>query len=81
MAHSASASDAFHLVIPAIPGYGYSGKPTTTHRNLIHYNKLDKGGHLSFSPLLGTGTVRFSLSAGFGLSFPAPPRGAGSDSA
>src|SRR5438552_4339424 len=22
--------DAFHLVIPSIPGYGYSGKPTTT---------------------------------------------------
>ena len=29
-AHGASASDAFHLVIPSIPGYGYSGKPTTT---------------------------------------------------
>jgi pimeloyl-ACP methyl ester carboxylesterase len=26
-AHGASASDAFHLVIPSIPGYGYSGKP------------------------------------------------------
>jgi pimeloyl-ACP methyl ester carboxylesterase len=29
-AHGANASDAFHLVIPSIPGYGYSGKPTTT---------------------------------------------------
>ena len=29
-AHGASASDAFDLVIPSIPGYGYSGKPTTT---------------------------------------------------
>jgi len=29
-AYGASASDAFHLVIPSIPGYGYSGKPTTT---------------------------------------------------
>ncbi len=28
-AHGASASDAFHLVIPSMPGYGYSGKPTT----------------------------------------------------
>jgi pimeloyl-ACP methyl ester carboxylesterase len=28
-AHGASASDAFHLVIPSIPGYGFSGKPTT----------------------------------------------------
>src|SRR6202047_1292729 len=27
-AHGASASDAFHLVIPSLPGYGFSGKPT-----------------------------------------------------
>lgn len=29
-AHGASESDAFDLVIPSIPGYGFSGKPTTT---------------------------------------------------
>jgi pimeloyl-ACP methyl ester carboxylesterase len=29
-AHGAAASDAFHLVIPSLPGYGFSGKPTTT---------------------------------------------------
>ena len=29
-AHGGSASDAFHLVIPSMPGYGYSGKPTTS---------------------------------------------------
>jgi pimeloyl-ACP methyl ester carboxylesterase len=29
-AHGGNASDAFHLVIPSIPGYGYSGKPMTT---------------------------------------------------
>jgi pimeloyl-ACP methyl ester carboxylesterase len=29
-AHGATASDAFHLVIPSMPGYGFSGKPTTT---------------------------------------------------
>jgi pimeloyl-ACP methyl ester carboxylesterase len=29
-AHGASASDAFHLVIPSMPGYGFSGKPRTT---------------------------------------------------
>ncbi len=28
-AHGASASDAFHLVIPSMPGYGFSGKPAT----------------------------------------------------
>jgi pimeloyl-ACP methyl ester carboxylesterase len=29
-AHGGRASDAFHVVIPSIPGYGYSGKPTAT---------------------------------------------------
>ncbi len=27
-AHGGSASDAFHLIIPSMPGYGFSGKPT-----------------------------------------------------
>jgi len=27
-AHGAKASDAFHVVIPSLPGYGFSGKPT-----------------------------------------------------
>jgi pimeloyl-ACP methyl ester carboxylesterase len=29
-AHGSSASDAFDVVIPSLPGYGFSGKPTTT---------------------------------------------------
>jgi pimeloyl-ACP methyl ester carboxylesterase len=29
-AHGASAEDAFHVVVPSMPGYGFSGKPTTT---------------------------------------------------
>jgi pimeloyl-ACP methyl ester carboxylesterase len=29
-AHGGSASDAFHVVIPNMPGYGFSGKPATT---------------------------------------------------
>jgi pimeloyl-ACP methyl ester carboxylesterase len=28
--HGVSASDAFHLVIPSLPGYGFSARPTTT---------------------------------------------------
>ena len=28
--HGGSAADAFHVVIPSMPGYGFSGKPTTT---------------------------------------------------
>jgi pimeloyl-ACP methyl ester carboxylesterase len=29
-AHGGTAADAFHLLIPSMPGYGFSGKPTTT---------------------------------------------------
>jgi pimeloyl-ACP methyl ester carboxylesterase len=28
--HGGEAEDAFHVVIPSMPGYGFSGKPTTT---------------------------------------------------
>jgi pimeloyl-ACP methyl ester carboxylesterase len=35
-AHGGSASDAFHLVIPSMPGYGFSGKPTTTGWDPAH---------------------------------------------
>jgi pimeloyl-ACP methyl ester carboxylesterase len=29
-AHGGTAADAFHVVIPSIPGYGFSGRPSTT---------------------------------------------------
>ncbi len=29
-AHGGSASDAFHVVLPSLPGYGFSGKPAAT---------------------------------------------------
>jgi len=35
-AHRGSASDAFHLVIPSMPGYGYSGKPTAPGWDVAH---------------------------------------------
>ncbi len=35
-AHGASASDAFDIVIPSMPGYGFSGKPTTTGWDPTH---------------------------------------------
>jgi pimeloyl-ACP methyl ester carboxylesterase len=34
-AHGAGASDAFHLVIPSLPGYGFSGKPTAPGWNPV----------------------------------------------
>jgi len=35
-AHGGSASDAFDIVIPSMPGYGFSGKPTTVGWNPAH---------------------------------------------
>ncbi|MCM3628404.1 epoxide hydrolase 1 [Paenibacillus glycanilyticus] len=32
-AHGGTEADAFHVVIPSMPGYGFSGKPTTTGWN------------------------------------------------
>jgi pimeloyl-ACP methyl ester carboxylesterase len=32
-AHGGRAEDAFHLVLPTLPGYGFSGRPTTTGWN------------------------------------------------
>jgi pimeloyl-ACP methyl ester carboxylesterase len=38
-AHGASASDAFHLVIPSMPGHGFSGKPTDPGWDPVHIGK------------------------------------------
>jgi pimeloyl-ACP methyl ester carboxylesterase len=35
-AHGGKASDAFHVVIPSMPGYGYSGRPTSTGWDVAH---------------------------------------------
>ncbi len=35
-AHGGSASDAFDVAIPSMPGYGYSGKPATTGWDVAH---------------------------------------------
>jgi pimeloyl-ACP methyl ester carboxylesterase len=35
-AHGGSEADAFHLVLPSIPGYGFSGKPTTSGWDPAH---------------------------------------------
>jgi pimeloyl-ACP methyl ester carboxylesterase len=38
-AHGASASDAFHVVIPSMPGYGFSDKPTSTGWDPVRIGK------------------------------------------
>jgi len=35
-AHGGTAADAFHVVIPSLPGYGFSGKPTTNDWDPAH---------------------------------------------
>jgi pimeloyl-ACP methyl ester carboxylesterase len=35
-AHGRTEADAFHVVIPSMPGYGFSGKPTTTGWDAAH---------------------------------------------
>jgi len=38
-AHGGNASDAFHVVIPSLPGYGFSARPTTTGWNPDHVGR------------------------------------------
>ena len=38
-AHGSNESDAFHLVIPSLPGYGFSGKPTAPGWNPVSIAK------------------------------------------
>src|SRR5207237_6715223 len=38
-AHGGTAADAFHLVIPSLPGYGFSGKPTNPGWNPVSIAK------------------------------------------
>jgi pimeloyl-ACP methyl ester carboxylesterase len=35
-AHGGEASDAFHVIVPSMPGYGFSGKPNTTGWDPVH---------------------------------------------
>ena len=42
-AHGGDAADAFDVVIPSMPGYGFSGKPTTTGWDPVHIaRRLDR---------------------------------------
>ncbi len=56
-AHGGKASDAFHVVIPNMPGYGFSGRPTTTGWDAVRvaraWNALMK--RLGYTALRGPG--------------------------
>ena len=81
-AHGASASDAFHVVIPSMPGYGFSGKPTSTGWDLVHIGKayvelMKRLGYTRFVAQGGDwGAIVVDLMAGGrdpGPAEPAPP--------
>jgi pimeloyl-ACP methyl ester carboxylesterase len=57
-ANGGSASDAFHLVIPSLPGFGFSGKPTTTGWDPVHI------GHAWVALMKRLGYARFVASGG-----------------
>lgn len=39
-AHGGSAEDAFHVVAPSLPGYGFSGKPTKTGTSVVEIGSM-----------------------------------------
>jgi len=39
-AHGGSAEDSFHVIAPCLPGYGFSGKPTTTGTNVERIGRM-----------------------------------------
>jgi pimeloyl-ACP methyl ester carboxylesterase len=81
-AHGASASDAFHVVIPSMPGYGFSGKPADTGWDPVHIGKayvelMRRLGYTRFVAEGGDwGAIVVDLMAGGrepGAAEPAPP--------
>jgi pimeloyl-ACP methyl ester carboxylesterase len=55
--HGASAADAFHLVIPSLPGHGFSGKPTETGWDPIRvaHAWIDLMGRLGYAEFVAQG--------------------------
>ena len=69
-AHGASASDAFHLVIPSIPGYGYSPEPTTLGWDPVRIAKawvvlMERLGYTQFVAQGGDWGATITQAAGF----------------
>jgi pimeloyl-ACP methyl ester carboxylesterase len=81
-AHGGSPEDAFHVVIPSMPGYGFSGKPTETGWDPVHVGKayvelMKRLGYTRFVAQGGDwGAIVVDLMAGGrepGTAVPAPP--------
>jgi pimeloyl-ACP methyl ester carboxylesterase len=56
-AHGGSEADAFHVVIPSMPGYGFSGKPTATGWGPEHIARawVELMRRLGYSPFVAQG--------------------------
>jgi len=78
-AHGASAADAFHAVIPSMPGYGFSGKPSTTGWDPVRIGRayvelMKRLGYTRFVAQGGDwGAIVVDLMAGGRSSGPAEP--------
>ena len=62
-AHGGDAKDAFHVVVPSMPGYGFSGKPTGTGWGPVHiadawFVLMKRLGYGRFVAQGGTGELR-----------------------
>jgi len=57
-AHGGNAEDAFHIVAPSLPGYGFSGKPTKTGTS------VDKIGHMWGQLMANLGYDRYVAQGG-----------------
>ncbi len=71
---AASAQDAFDLVIPSMPGYGFSGKPTTTGWGTVRIARawtelMKRLGYTAMSRRAAIGVTRSSSS----MALLAPP--------
>jgi hypothetical protein len=63
-AHGATTSDAFDLVIPSLPGYGFSGKPTAPGWNPVSIAKawatlMQRLGYTKYVGRVATGAMPF----------------------
>lgn len=74
-AHGGTAGDAFHVVVPSLPGYAFSGRPATRRwaqrrfTSIVHWSEPGRGGHFGAweQPELFVRDIRATVRAARGL--------------
>ncbi len=62
-AHGGDPADAFHVVMPSLPGFGFSGKPATTGWGVEKIAQT----WAALMARLGYNTLRYELAKGFSV--------------